>query len=167
MRNLLVFRKTRLEREQYDESIGRCALRGRIRQMAMRDIVIGTTAAASSSKPPPFLDPLPPKARLQRGSGAHSFKYKQIHNHSSRSHLQHTWDGLPQWLLSIFMHFLVDSSYAAIPFCPAKLQLLGMSEGDEHRMRDFNFIMERSLWTKVMKISTYKLVINLSMDKLL
>ncbi|XP_038983151.1 uncharacterized protein LOC103715912 isoform X4 [Phoenix dactylifera] len=93
MRNLLVFRKTRLEREQYDESIGRCALRGRIRQMAMRDIVIGTTAAASSSKPPPFLDPLPPKARLQRGSGAHSFKYKQIHNHSSRSHLQHTWDG--------------------------------------------------------------------------
>ncbi|XP_038983157.1 uncharacterized protein LOC103715912 isoform X5 [Phoenix dactylifera] len=96
MRNLLVFRKTRLEREQYDESIGRCALRGRIRQMAMRDIVIGTTAAASSSKPPPFLDPLPPKAssRLQRGSGAHSFKYKQIHNHSSRSHLQHTWDEL-------------------------------------------------------------------------
>lgn len=68
----------------------------------------------------------------------------------------------------VYFHaFLGWRSYAVIPLYPAKFKLLELSESDEHGMHDYSFIMERNLQTKVMKISTHKSVIDLSVDKLL
>ncbi|KAJ6951030.1 peroxisomal targeting signal type 1 (pts1) receptor [Populus alba x Populus x berolinensis] len=57
--------------------------------------------------------------------------------------LQPTLDGPPQRVLSNFLHSFVDSSHGGIPFRPAPLPALGLSEGDKQCIRDRSSIMAR------------------------
>lgn len=60
-------------------------------------------------------------------------------------HMQRQPDtnGPPQRVLSSFLHSFVNSSQAGIPFCPATLPVLGLSEGDKQCIRDRSSIMAR------------------------
>lgn len=51
--------------------------------------------------------------------------------------------GPPQRVLSSFLHSFVESSRGGIPFRPAALPLLGLSEGDKQCIRDRSSIMAR------------------------
>lgn len=51
--------------------------------------------------------------------------------------------GPPQRMLSGLLHSFVDSSRGAIPFRPAQLPLLGLSERDKQCIRDRSAIMAR------------------------
>ncbi|XP_057992075.1 peroxisome biogenesis protein 5 isoform X2 [Hevea brasiliensis] len=57
--------------------------------------------------------------------------------------LQPTVYGPPQRVLSNFLHSFVESSHGGIPFRPAPLPLLGLSEGDKQCIRDRSSIMAR------------------------
>ncbi|KAL9403033.1 hypothetical protein Peur_000005 [Populus x canadensis] len=57
--------------------------------------------------------------------------------------LQPTLDGPPQRVLSNFLHSFVGSSHGGIPFRPAPLPALGLSEGDKQCIRDRSSIMAR------------------------
>ncbi|KAF8031314.1 hypothetical protein BT93_D0494 [Corymbia citriodora subsp. variegata] len=57
--------------------------------------------------------------------------------------LQPTLDGPPQRVLSGLLHSFVDSSRGGLPFRPAQLPLLGLSEGDKRCIRDRSTIMAR------------------------
>lgn len=46
-------------------------------------------------------------------------------------------------MLSSFLHSFVESSRSGIPFHPAALPLLGLSEGDKKCIRDRSSIMAR------------------------
>ncbi|KAK4778796.1 hypothetical protein SAY86_006324 [Trapa natans] len=54
-----------------------------------------------------------------------------------------TLDGPPQRMLSGLLHSFVDSSRGGIPFRPAQLPLLGLSERDKQCIRDRSTIMGR------------------------
>lgn len=54
-----------------------------------------------------------------------------------------TMDGPPQRVLSSFLHSFVGSSRGGIPFRPAPLPMLGLSEGDKQCIRDRSSIMAR------------------------
>ncbi|XP_058721953.1 peroxisome biogenesis protein 5 [Vicia villosa] len=55
-------------------------------------------------------------------------------------------DGTPQRVLSTFLHSFLDSSRGGIPFHPASLPVLGLSEGDKQCIRDRSSIMARHLF---------------------
>ncbi|KAJ9173905.1 hypothetical protein P3X46_016995 [Hevea brasiliensis] len=65
------------------------------------------------------------------------------HVYNRGPQLQPTLDGPPQRVLSNFLHSFVESSRGAIPFHPAPLPLLGLSEGDKQCIRDRSSIMAR------------------------
>jgi len=54
--------------------------------------------------------------------------------------------GTPQRVLSTFLHSFLDSSRGGIPFHPAPLPVLGLSEGDKQCIRDRSSIMARHLF---------------------
>lgn len=54
--------------------------------------------------------------------------------------------GTPQRVLSSFLHSFLDSGRGGIPFHPAPLPLLGLSEGDKQCIRDRSSIMARHLF---------------------
>lgn len=54
--------------------------------------------------------------------------------------------GPPQGVLSRFLHSFVDSGRAGIPFCPATLPVLGLSQGDKQCIRDRSFIMAHHIF---------------------
>ncbi|KAK6934703.1 hypothetical protein RJ641_034858 [Dillenia turbinata] len=62
------------------------------------------------------------------------------------SQLQPTLDGPPQRVLSNFLHSFLDSSRGAIPFRPAPLPGLGLSEVDKQCIRDRTSIMARHMF---------------------
>lgn len=51
--------------------------------------------------------------------------------------------GPPQRVLSGLLHSFVDSSHGGLPFRPAQLPMLGLSEGDKRCIRDRSTIMAR------------------------
>jgi peroxin-5 len=51
--------------------------------------------------------------------------------------------GPPQRVLSNFLHSFVGSSHGGIPFRPAPLPALGLSEGDKQCIHDRSSIMAR------------------------
>ncbi|XP_011628211.1 peroxisome biogenesis protein 5 isoform X2 [Amborella trichopoda] len=53
------------------------------------------------------------------------------------------WEGPPQNILSGFLHQFVHSNQAGIPFCPATLPVMGLSQRDKHCIRDRSSIMAR------------------------
>ncbi|KAL5072620.1 hypothetical protein RYX36_011604 [Vicia faba] len=55
-------------------------------------------------------------------------------------------DGTPQRVLSTLLHSFFDSSRGGIPFHPASLPVLGLSEGDKQCIRDCSSIMARHLF---------------------
>lgn len=57
--------------------------------------------------------------------------------------LQPDLNGPPQQVLSSFLHSFVNSSHGGVPFRPASLPLLGLSEGDKQCIRDRSTIMAR------------------------
>ncbi|KAJ8534391.1 hypothetical protein K7X08_016119 [Anisodus acutangulus] len=57
--------------------------------------------------------------------------------------LQSDLNGPPQQVLSSFLHSFVNSSHGGVPFRPASLPLLGLSEGDKQCIRDRSTIMAR------------------------
>ncbi|KAL1357884.1 hypothetical protein HN51_009728 [Arachis hypogaea] len=59
---------------------------------------------------------------------------------------QPTLDGPPQRVLSNFLHSFLDSSRGGVPFHPAPLPMLGLSEGDKQCIRDRSSIMARHLF---------------------
>ncbi|XP_021905972.1 peroxisome biogenesis protein 5 [Carica papaya] len=66
-----------------------------------------------------------------------------IYDRAPAAQLPPTFDGPPQRVLSSFLHSFVDSSRAGVPFRPAPLPLLGLSEGDKQCIRDRSSIMAR------------------------
>ncbi|KAJ6967259.1 peroxisome biogenesis protein 5-like [Populus alba x Populus x berolinensis] len=64
-------------------------------------------------------------------------------DHGLPPQLQPTLDGPPQRVLSNFLHSFVGSSHGGIPFRPAPLPALGLSEGDKQCIRDRSSIMAR------------------------
>ncbi|CAH9107749.1 unnamed protein product [Cuscuta epithymum] len=63
--------------------------------------------------------------------------------HLDNSQLQPQLNGPPQRVLSNFLHSFVNSSHGGIPFHPASLPVLGLSEGEKHCIRDRSTIMAR------------------------
>ena len=55
-------------------------------------------------------------------------------------------DGTPQRVLSTFLHSFLNSSRGGMPFHPAPLPVLGLSEGDKQCIRDRSSIMARHLF---------------------
>lgn len=55
-------------------------------------------------------------------------------------------DGTPQRVLSSFLHSFLDSSRGGVPFHPAPLPVLGLSDGDKQCIRDRSSIMARHLF---------------------
>lgn len=51
--------------------------------------------------------------------------------------------GPPQRVLSNFLHSFVNSSHGGIPFRPASLPALGLSQGEKQCIRDRSTIMAR------------------------
>lgn len=54
--------------------------------------------------------------------------------------------GPPQRVLSNFLHSFLHSNHNGVPFCPASLPVLGLSEGDKQCIRDRSSIMARHLF---------------------
>ena len=54
--------------------------------------------------------------------------------------------GPPQRVLSSFLHSFMDSGRAGIPFHPAALPALGLSESDKQCIRDRSCIMARHIF---------------------
>ncbi|XP_019185113.1 PREDICTED: peroxisome biogenesis protein 5 [Ipomoea nil] len=59
------------------------------------------------------------------------------------SQLQPELNGPPQRVLSNFLHSFVNSSHGGIPFRPASLPVLGLSQGEKQCIRDRSTIMAR------------------------
>ncbi|XP_023639322.1 peroxisome biogenesis protein 5 [Capsella rubella] len=57
--------------------------------------------------------------------------------------VQPTFEGPPQRVLSNFLHSFVDSSRGGIPFRPAPVPILGLSQSDKQCIRDRSSIMAR------------------------
>lgn len=54
--------------------------------------------------------------------------------------------GPPQKVLSNFLHSFLHSGHGSMPFRPASLPVLGLSEGDKQCIRDRSSIMARHLF---------------------
>uniref|UniRef100_A0A2C9VY63 Peroxisome biogenesis protein 5 n=1 Tax=Manihot esculenta TaxID=3983 RepID=A0A2C9VY63_MANES len=65
------------------------------------------------------------------------------HGYDRGPQLQPTLDGPPQRVLSSFLRSFVESSHGGVPFRPAPLPLLGLSEGEKQCIRDRSSIMAR------------------------
>lgn len=83
---------------------------------------------------------------LSRESGPHFAEFDQIYNAGAGPQLQPTFDGTPQRVLSSFLHSFMDSGRAGVPFHPAALPALGLSEGDKQCIRDRTCIMARHIF---------------------
>ncbi|XP_073124590.1 peroxisome biogenesis protein 5 [Henckelia pumila] len=82
----------------------------------------------------------PPQIPLFQGrDGATNFPLE-------RSQLQPDFNGPPQRVLSNFLHSFIHSNHGGIPFRPASLPVLGLSEGDKQCIRDRSSIMARHLF---------------------
>nr|XP_043605936.1 peroxisome biogenesis protein 5 [Erigeron canadensis] len=55
-------------------------------------------------------------------------------------------NGPPQRVLSSFLHSFVNSSHGGVPFGPAQLPVLGLSQGDKRCIRDRSSIMARHIF---------------------
>ncbi|XP_072986545.1 peroxisome biogenesis protein 5 isoform X1 [Typha latifolia] len=88
--------------------------------------------------------PVPPHAQF-REREARFAEFEQVYNRSANI-IQPTWDGPPQRVLSSFLHSFVDSGRAGVPFRPAALPVLGLSEGDKQCIRDRSCIMARHIF---------------------
>lgn len=89
--------------------------------------------------------PVHPHA-MGRESASHFTEFDQIYNAGAGSHLQPAFDGPPQRVLSSFLHSFMNSGHAGIPFHPAALPALGLSEGDKQCIRDRTCIMARHIF---------------------
>lgn len=78
-----------------------------------------------------------------RESQAPFAEFEQIYDDGVGPHLQPTWDGPAERVLSKFLHSFVDSSHAGIPFQPVPLPALGLNERDKQCVRDRSSIMAR------------------------
>ncbi|KAH6822844.1 peroxin 5 [Perilla frutescens var. hirtella] len=63
-----------------------------------------------------------------------------------QSRLQQDFDGPPQKVLSNFLHSFLHSGHGSMPFRPASLPVLGLSESDKQCIRDRSSIMARHLF---------------------
>ncbi|XP_075487135.1 peroxisome biogenesis protein 5-like [Primulina tabacum] len=63
-----------------------------------------------------------------------------------RPRLQSDFNGPPQRVLSNFLHSFIHSNHGVVPFRPASLPVLGLSEGDKRCIRDRSSIMARHLF---------------------
>ncbi|THU59910.1 hypothetical protein C4D60_Mb07t07010 [Musa balbisiana] len=89
----------------------------------------------------------PPALQTQGGKIEAQFQeFEQIYNRGANSILPPAWDGPPQGVLSRFLHSFVDSGRAGVPFRPAALPVLGLSEGDKQCIRDRSFIMAHHIF---------------------
>lgn len=81
----------------------------------------------------------------QTGEGHDYYpEFEQIYDQGiANIQAQPDLDGAPQRVLSGFLRSFVDSSRAEIPFRPAQLPVLGLSEGDKRCIRDRSSIMAR------------------------
>ncbi|KAL8469526.1 hypothetical protein ACS0TY_032392 [Phlomoides rotata] len=75
----------------------------------------------------------------QGGAGPTNFPFEQ-------PRLQQDFDGPPQRVLSNFLHSFLHSNHNGVPFRPASLPVLGLSEGDKQCIRDRSSIMARHLF---------------------
>ncbi|XP_061375213.1 peroxisome biogenesis protein 5 [Gastrolobium bilobum] len=82
---------------------------------------------------------------IQREGGVSHTPIPQLRGPVPQLH-QPTLDGTPQRVLSSFLHSFLDSSRGGIPFHPAPLPSLGLSEGDKQCIRDRSSIMARHLF---------------------
>ncbi|KAG9448887.1 hypothetical protein H6P81_008852 [Aristolochia fimbriata] len=73
-------------------------------------------------------------------------EFDQIFNQGIASNHQPTLDGPPQRVLASFLHSFVNSGRSGIPFQPASLPVLGLSEGDKHRIRNRSTILSRHIF---------------------
>lgn len=84
---------------------------------------------------------------IQSSSHLHSNPHEAEFQHIfDSSHLPPTLDGPPQRVLSNFLHSFVESSRGGIPFRPAPLPMLGLSQGDKQCIRDRTSIMARHIF---------------------
>ncbi|KAJ0986981.1 hypothetical protein J5N97_005337 [Dioscorea zingiberensis] len=81
-----------------------------------------------------------------RGIAPPYAEFEQIYDQSASSLPQPTLDGSPQRVLSSFLHSFVDSGRSGVPFHPAALPMLGLSEGDKQCIRDRSCIMARHIF---------------------
>ncbi|KAI3466355.1 hypothetical protein Pfo_023018 [Paulownia fortunei] len=81
----------------------------------------------------------PPIHHYQGRDGLSNFPLEQTRLHQD-------FDGPPQRVLSNFLHSFLHSSHGGMPFHPASLPLLGLSEGDKRCIRDRSSIMARHLF---------------------
>ncbi|KAK7322426.1 hypothetical protein VNO77_25805 [Canavalia gladiata] len=82
---------------------------------------------------------------IQRDGGVTQGPYSQLRQPLPPLQ-QPALDGTPQRVLSSFLHSFLDSSRGGIPFHPAPLPVLGLSEGDKQCIRDRSSIMARHLF---------------------
>ncbi|KAL5577730.1 hypothetical protein UlMin_019429 [Ulmus minor] len=73
-------------------------------------------------------------------------EFQHIYDMGSSSQLQPALEGPPQRVLSSFLHSFVESSRGGIPFRPAPLPMLGLSEGDKQCIRNRTSIMSRHIF---------------------
>ncbi|KAK1293647.1 Peroxisome biogenesis protein 5 [Acorus calamus] len=88
---------------------------------------------------PPLLSSFPQGGELHPQFA----EFEQIYDAGASSHGQMAYDGPPQRVLFNFLHAFVGSSHSKVPFRPAALPLLGLSEGDKQCIRDRSTIMGR------------------------
>eukprot|EP00252_Welwitschia_mirabilis_P003211 TRINITY_DN132_c0_g1_i1.p1 TRINITY_DN132_c0_g1~~TRINITY_DN132_c0_g1_i1.p1 ORF type:complete len:744 (-),score=173.80 TRINITY_DN132_c0_g1_i1:395-2626(-) len=86
-----------------------------------------------------------PPIPFPAGHGSDYFpEFDQIYNQGiTNIPPQYDLNGTPQKILSHFLRSFVDSSKTEIPFIPAELPRLGLSEGDKRCIRDRTSIMAR------------------------
>ncbi|KAM6579120.1 hypothetical protein CsatA_002894 [Cannabis sativa] len=73
-------------------------------------------------------------------------EFQHIYDRGAVPHLQPTMEGPPQRVLSSFLHSFVESGRGGIPFRPAPLPTLGLSQGDKQCIRDRSSIMARHIF---------------------
>ncbi|XP_068637193.1 peroxisome biogenesis protein 5-like [Aristolochia californica] len=74
-------------------------------------------------------------------------EFDHIFNQGVGSHHQPTLDGPPQRVLSSFLHSFVNSGRSGVPFQPASLPVLGLSESDKQRIRNRSTILSRHIFS--------------------
>eukprot|EP01018_Ginkgo_biloba_P032694 Gb_28314 [translate_table: standard] len=87
--------------------------------------------------------PAPVHYQSREGQGQFS-EFEQIYNQGVTTFQpQPAFEGTPQKVLSGFLRSFVDSTRGEVPFRPAQLPVLGLSEGDKRCIRDRSHIMAR------------------------
>ncbi|XP_039116820.1 peroxisome biogenesis protein 5 [Dioscorea cayenensis subsp. rotundata] len=81
-----------------------------------------------------------------RGIEPYIAEFEQIYDRGASSFPQPILEGPPQRVLSSFLHSFLESSRTGVPFRPAPLPMLGLSEGDKQCIRDRSCIMARHIF---------------------